>query len=175
MPEHIHLPLGEPERGNPSKVMQAIKQGFARRVLNRLRKHRRSGQQQLFGDDDAERVWQRRFYDFNVWSERKRIEKLRYMHRNPVRRGLVERPEQWAWSSFRAYADGESGGERLNQWPAAKLTFTQAGCIVYGGGPSLSGGFWCPHFGLPTFAKTAKVGHPGLFKGKMGHPPGLTT
>ncbi len=34
--------------------------------------------------------WQRRYYDFNVWSERKRIEKLRYLHRNPVKRGLAE-------------------------------------------------------------------------------------
>src|SRR5438874_8952306 len=46
--------------------------------------------------------WQARYYDFNVWSERKRIEKLRYIHRNPVKRGLVESPEQ-AWSSFRHY------------------------------------------------------------------------
>jgi putative transposase len=32
MPEHMHLLLSEPERGDPSKVMQAIKQGFARRL-----------------------------------------------------------------------------------------------------------------------------------------------
>ena len=44
--------------------------------------------------------WQARFYDFNVWTERKRIEKLRYIHRNPVERGLVSSPEQWRWSSF---------------------------------------------------------------------------
>jgi putative transposase len=61
-----------------------------------------------------ELVWQKRFYDFNVWSERKRIEKLRYMHRNPVKRGLVERPEQWRWSSFRAYCYGERGLVRVN-------------------------------------------------------------
>ena len=47
----------------------------------------------------SEHVWQRRFYDFNVWTARKRIEKLRYMHRNPVARGLVQEPEQWPWSS----------------------------------------------------------------------------
>jgi hypothetical protein len=58
-------------------------------------------------------VWQKRFYDFNVWSERKRVEKLRYMHRNPVKRGLVERPEQWKWSSFRAYLYGETGPVRV--------------------------------------------------------------
>jgi putative transposase len=37
MPEHIHLLLSEPERGNPSKVMRAIKQGFAERLLGKLR------------------------------------------------------------------------------------------------------------------------------------------
>jgi putative transposase len=50
--------------------------------------------------------WQTRYYDFNVRTERKRIEKLRYIHRNPVKRGLVESPEQWPWSSFRQYALG---------------------------------------------------------------------
>src|SRR5277367_6557370 len=61
----------------------------------------------------TDRVWQKRFYDFNVWSERKRIEKLRYMYRNPVKRGMVERPEHWAWSSFRAYSYGEAGAVRV--------------------------------------------------------------
>jgi putative transposase len=68
--------------------------------------------------DDAERehFWQRRFYDFNVWSARKQSEKLRYMHRNPVTRGLVSAPELWAWSSFRWYALGEAGVVKLNDW-----------------------------------------------------------
>jgi len=43
----------------------------------------------------AGEIWQRRFCDFKVWTERKHIEKLRYMHRNPVKRGLVAQPEQW--------------------------------------------------------------------------------
>ncbi|MGH9359832.1 MAG: hypothetical protein ACRD1O_11760 [Terriglobia bacterium] len=49
------------------------------------------------------RVRQRRFYDMNIWSQTKILEKLDYMHANPVRRRLVEYPEQWAWSSFRYY------------------------------------------------------------------------
>ena len=70
-------------------------------------------------DSPPEPVWQKRFYDFNVWSERKRVEKLRYMHRNPVKRGLVEEPDQWKWSSFRAYCFGERGLVRVNyqEWP----------------------------------------------------------
>jgi hypothetical protein len=43
------------------------------------------------------RTWQRRFYHFNVWTEKKRVEKLRSMHRNPVKRGLVKEADDWAW------------------------------------------------------------------------------
>jgi REP-associated tyrosine transposase len=109
MPEHFHLLMSEPDKGDPSVVMKVLKQRFARLV----RKRRRTGQLELWADED-EHVWQKRFYDFNVWTERKRVEKLRYMHRNPVKRGLVESPEQWAWSSFRAYAYGEKGTLRVN-------------------------------------------------------------
>ena len=58
---------------------------------------------------------------FNVWAEPKRIEKLRYMHRNPVKRGLVASPELWRWSSFRAYALGEAGPVRVNEWEVLKM------------------------------------------------------
>lgn len=40
------------------------------------------------------------------------MEKLRYMHRNPVKRGLVELPEQWRWSSYRFYFLDEVGAVR---------------------------------------------------------------
>jgi len=56
-----------------------------------------------------------------VWTERKRVEKLRYMHRNPVKRGLVEKPAQWRWTSFRFYAYGEIGAVRVNDWRVLKL------------------------------------------------------
>jgi len=120
MPEHIHLLISEPEKGDPSRVMQAIKQGFARRVLKSRRRRRVAAQLELFALG-SEHVWQRRFYDFNVWTARKRIEKLRYMHRNPVARGLVQEPEQWPWSSYRSYAFGDEGAVRINQWGEAKM------------------------------------------------------
>jgi len=41
------------------------------------------------------RFWQRRFYDFNVWSLKKRVEKLHYMHMNPLKRKLVNHPKEW--------------------------------------------------------------------------------
>jgi len=66
------------------------------------------------GFGGAKHFWQTRFYDFNVFTEKKRIEKLRYMHRNPVKRGLVGSPEQWRWSSFRDYAYREKGLVTVN-------------------------------------------------------------
>jgi putative transposase len=128
MPEHIHLLIGEPQQKTPSTVMQALKLGFARRVIaeaQRLgpstgptsRKAREVGHPPV----PAQHIWQKRSYDFNVWTEHKRIEKLRYMHRNPVQRGLVASLELWRWSSFRAYSLGETGPVRVNEWEVLKM------------------------------------------------------
>ncbi|MGA9965362.1 MAG: transposase [Terriglobales bacterium] len=118
MPEHIHLLIGEPEKGDPSVVMQVLKQRFASQVLQARSQTAPGG----LGDGMEEgHFWQRRFYDFVVWSEAKLVEKLRYMHRNPVKRGLVLRPEEWAWSSFRYYACDEAGPVLVNQLRRAEL------------------------------------------------------
>jgi len=77
MPEHVHLLVGEPNRSSLSVVLQVLKQNTSRKLK----------------PPGAVQFWQRRYYDFNVWSEEKRVEKLRYMHCNPVVRGLVKRPE----------------------------------------------------------------------------------
>jgi putative transposase len=120
MPEHFHLLISEPQEGDPSKVMQLVKQLYAQRVLRRSRRKRRDGQGSLW-DTGPVHVWQARFYDFNVWTERKRVEKLRYMHRNPVKRGLVTEPEQWPWSSFRDYLYGQTGKVRVNDTEVMKM------------------------------------------------------
>jgi putative transposase len=110
-------------RGTPSTVMQALKQRFARRVLSDWRRHETPDQTRLWQEAlDAGHVWQRRFYDFVVRSEEKKIEKLKYIHRNPVKRGLVLEPDQWAsWNSFRWYARGERGPVRVNERQRAEM------------------------------------------------------
>jgi putative transposase len=92
MPEHVHLG-NEPERGTLAQAMQSLRQRVAHRMALRA----------------ADPFWQARYYDFNVWSECKFAEKLGYIHRNPVNRGLVGRLEDWAWRSFRRYLSGEEG------------------------------------------------------------------
>ena len=94
--------MSEPERGTPPLFMQVLKQptSRARKALSALR-----------------------FFDFSVWTARKRIEKLKYMHRNPVARGLVDSPEEWKWSSYRWYALDEPGPVRLNEgWHEIRFT-----------------------------------------------------
>ena len=102
MPEHVHLLIGEPEKGTPATIMQVVKQRFARQVLREIRK--RDAAQRGLWQETGEHVWQARFYDFNVWGGHKREEKLNYMHHNPVKRGLVLEAGQWEWSSYRDYA-----------------------------------------------------------------------
>jgi putative transposase len=122
MPEHFHLLLTEPEVGTPSTVMQVLKQRTARALLPK-KKRADPRQRSLFGDGASRRAfWQARFYDFNVWTTSKRVEKLKYIHRNPVKRGLVKSPEQWRWSSYRFYLLQETGPVRVNEgW--TKISF----------------------------------------------------
>jgi len=129
MPEHFHLLITEPEVGDPSVVMKVLKERFTRKLRTEgaplIASFAMSGIPEgapliasfaMSGIPRPEpaKIWQKRFYDFNVWTERKHVEKLRYIHRNPVKRGLVEKPEQWKWSSFRAYLYGEPGPVRVN-------------------------------------------------------------
>jgi putative transposase len=122
MPEHVHLLFTEPERGNPSLVLAALKQAFAHPLLRELRAKSGAQTDSLWSTPLAVgNVWQRRFYDFVVFTEKKRVEKLRYMHRNPVQRDLVLKPEEWLWSSFRHYAYGDRGPVLVDETQKAEL------------------------------------------------------
>ncbi len=74
-------------------------------------------------------MWQHRFYDFVVFTEKKRVEKLRYMHRNPVVRGLVPALEEWNWSSYRHYALGERGPVLVNEAQKAEMRLRGIACV----------------------------------------------
>ncbi len=104
MPEHIHLLTDEPSTGTLATFLQIFKQLILTRTQT----------------SDQKQFWQRRYYDFNVHSTEKRIEKIRYIHRNPVTRGLVNPPEDYKWSSFNHYATGESSPIEIeSQWTAS--------------------------------------------------------
>lgn len=97
MPEHVHLLISEPERGVLADAIHYLKLSFAKRVQGLCR--------ELSGGV----LWQKRYDDRNIRNESKLAEKLRYIHRNPVKRGLVKEPAEWKWSSSRHYGWRETG------------------------------------------------------------------
>ncbi len=102
MPEHVHLLANEPPGILLAQFLKAFKQVTSRKLRG-----------------PREKFWQDRYYDSNVYGEKARSEVIRYIHRNPVVRGLVEKPEDWVWSSFRHYATGVKGTVEIeSHWAA---------------------------------------------------------
>jgi putative transposase len=100
MPEHVHLLVNEPQRGLLSRTVQALKLSVSMRRRERP-------------------FWQAHYYDFNVSTHEKFVEKLRYIHRNPVCRGLAAKPEDWRWSSYLHYQTGMQGTVEIeSEWTA---------------------------------------------------------
>ena len=127
MPEHFHALIWPSERADPSRIVQSLKEQTAKFMLKNLQaSHELPWGRRMLAAltltptvhlHGPYRFWQRRFYDLNVWSEKKRLEKLNYMHGNPVQRGMVTSPDQWPWSSFRLYFLGEESIFPIDRLP----------------------------------------------------------
>jgi putative transposase len=110
MPEHVHLLISEPSHGTLANSMQALKSNVS--IEARKRGRRSLGE---------ERFWLPRYFDHNVRNYAGFLTQLRYIHRNPVKRGLCSKPEEYSWSSFRAWSSGEIGPVEIeNQWTARR-------------------------------------------------------
>ena len=108
MPEHVHLLVNEPKDATLAGAIHFLKLSFAKRLLSRKR------------STESRSFWQKRYYDRNVRDADEFKVKLRYLHRNPVERGIVTEPADWKWSSFRHYASREIGIVAIeSQWTAS--------------------------------------------------------
>jgi len=110
MPEHVHLLISEPEQGRLAGAIHHLKLSFAKRA------------KKIAVTGPNESFWQKRYYDRNVRDGRELTVKLRYLHRNPVKRGLVSNPQDWPWSSFATMRCGKlesSRSSRSGQPPTA--------------------------------------------------------
>jgi putative transposase len=124
MPEHVHMiivprPILDFDGGLPvvasrsdvSTIMWGLKKPFAQRVLARWRKLGAPVLQRLAMPDGTHQFWlPGGGFDRNVRTDEEAWREICYTHENPVRRGLVARAEEWAWSSARWYA-GQKQGE----------------------------------------------------------------
>ncbi len=117
MPEHVHLLVNEPEHATLAEAIHFLKLSFAKRLRSRKRA------------TESSSFWQKRYYDRNVRDAQEFTVKLRYLHRNPVKRGLVKEPGEWEWSSFRHYKLREPGIVEIESaWTATdRETKTEGG------------------------------------------------
>ncbi len=93
MPEHWRALIVPAENDTLPLTMDALKVASMRRINSRR--------------GTRGPLWQPRYYDEIIWTVKQFNDTLRYMHFNPVERGLVSRPGDWLWSSFRCF--GGSG------------------------------------------------------------------
>ncbi len=113
MPDHFHLLIRPHPAETTSLIVKELKEETAKRILKTLKENQDHAWcrktldclrlPSTVHDESNYRLWQRRFYPFNVFSNKKYQEKLDYMHNNPVVRGLVKSPADWPWSSWRFY------------------------------------------------------------------------
>jgi len=119
MPEHVHLLLSEPGVDSLAEALHWLKLTYSKRVRSRV------------ACEGA--FWQKRYFDLNVRNHRQFMEKVRYIHRNPVKRGLCASPDQWPWSSFRHYAFLEALPVEIeSEWTAQNRE-----AVKLGGRPSV--------------------------------------
>ncbi|NOS99661.1 MAG: transposase [Phycisphaerales bacterium] len=119
MPEHVHLvvlpQLSAVDDPVPISVVLRYLKGASGRLAKEAlrdvwRRQASLGTRPLneWATGAGERpFWKPRGYDFNLFHDEKLREKLDYIHANPVRRGLVQQPEAWQFSSFRFYDSGD--------------------------------------------------------------------
>src|SRR5512133_3194187 len=109
MPEHVHLLISEPDSGTLADALRSLKLGVSKPAGSTAMK------------DGCSRLWQARYYDRNTRDYEEFREKLKYIHRNPVKRDLCDRPEGWKWSSFVHYATGAVGPVEIeSDWTARR-------------------------------------------------------
>jgi len=114
MPNHFHCLIFWDGEEHPeltiSKIMQGIKGHSAVRIRDYVKTTGRL--KPLLQPDESRgshlphkrglkyQIWQKGFYDFNIYSEKKFIEKVNYIHKNPINAGLCKNPEDYRWSSY---------------------------------------------------------------------------
>jgi putative transposase len=110
MPEHIHLVTSNPEEGSLSDIMRDFKRFTSKEITRELEKQNKVSLLNTLQKSAAKakgnteyKVWQGGFHPESIYSETFLKQKVEYIHYNPVRRGLVSRPEEWRYSSARNY------------------------------------------------------------------------
>jgi len=113
MPNHLHLIASHDNA--LSDVIRDFKRFTARQIIEQLNKFNRQYILNLLKfagkskNKQNHQVWIHRNYPESVQNIEFFLQKLNYIHNNPVKRGFVSLPEDWIYSSAKCYVSGEDG------------------------------------------------------------------
>ncbi len=93
MPDHFHLLIRPTGNSNFSQIMHSLKVNFTRAYKSELE------------IDGSMKFWQKRFWEHTIRDENDLERHMDYIHYNPVKHGLVQRPQDWVYSSFRSWRE----------------------------------------------------------------------
>ena len=110
MENHIHLVA---QSDSLISNISSFKSYTARSIIDHLRSHSHTGwlrklreQKATFKSDREYQLWQEGYYPKQINGDQMMIQKIAYIHDNPVKRGYVDKPEYWRYSSVRNYKNG---------------------------------------------------------------------
>lgn len=120
MPEHIHLLVTPRPRVSWVPIAAGIKTSVSKRILRRWQQNNAPILQHLRDSKGQLHFWQPGGgFDRNVRDQAELEKEIRYIHRNPVERGLVQHPTEWAWSSARFWAARRASFRHTPVWERA--------------------------------------------------------
>jgi REP element-mobilizing transposase RayT len=118
MNNHIHLLWRIQDEHNREDVQRDFLRFTSQQMLKVLRNTDQDVMIEFFvgARDRKFQVWERNSLSTEIWNERVFIQKLEYIHNNPVRAKLCELPEQYFYSSAKFYLNGENDFEFLEHY-----------------------------------------------------------
>jgi REP element-mobilizing transposase RayT len=116
MPDHLHVITDSPD--SSAEVLRYVKGITARRVIDYLKDGNFESSLAKLRHEDRKRkhsysLWQKEKKVFSIFSEAMLMQKVNYIHLNPVRAGLVERAIDYRWSSARIWQRCQAEDEPL--------------------------------------------------------------
>lgn len=117
---HFHAILAAPDlprvmadlkRHTARQILERLEEERAEWLLNQLRFHRAAHK-----TESEHQVWQEGYHPQSLPSDAIMLQKLEYLHKNPVKRGLVASPEHWRYSSAHEWLPGSLPLLRVDEW-----------------------------------------------------------
>ena len=160
MPEHVHLLVNEPASGSLASAIQVLKQTVARALKRPEEAH----------------FWQPRYYDFNVHSDAKRIEKLHYMHRTPSSADSSPNPKTGpgpASAITQPATPAPSRSSPDGPHSSAATNYPKQ-CVIRKRKVKRQPTQWGPCFPTLRAQDARRMGHPALYYVKGGPPAAVS-